>query len=205
MSLPDYQYEPLTSETSFRVLRLLPARARDDTATTIEVELLEANFDNPPEYEAVSYAWGVEGPTAAIVCNGKRLCVTPNVLSVLRVLRPSDSSRVLWIDSIAIDQSSIAEKNIQVPKMHLVYQQARRVLIWLGKGSFEVEAALDYILEVSKVGNICLRDSLDPEATFDLMQETSEPFQGEHKRLTLRSSWAVLIFRSKSETSPRIL
>jgi hypothetical protein len=175
MSLPDYQYEPLNSEASFRVLRLLPARPGDDETTTIEVELSEANFDSPPEYEAVSYAWGVEEATAAVVCNGRRLFVTPNVVSILRVLRPQESTRYLWIDSIAIDQSSITEKNIQVPKMRAVYQQATQVLVWLGEGSFEVDAAFEHILEVN--------EHTTQGIAFETTEKATELFHGKSKRL----------------------
>jgi hypothetical protein len=175
MSLPEYQYEPLTSEASFRILRLLPAQPWDGDIDIIRIEILEANLDNPPEYEAVSYAWGVEEATAAVVCNGKRLCVTPNVFSILRVLRPQETLRSLWLDSIAINQSSIAEKNIQVPKMRSVYQEATQVLVWLGEGSFEVDAAFEHILEVSK--------HLTQGTAFEITEKANEAFHGKYERL----------------------
>jgi hypothetical protein len=40
--------------------------------------------------------------------------------------------RILWIDSICIDQSSASERSLQVKLMSDVYQNAQDVLIWLG-------------------------------------------------------------------------
>ncbi len=37
-----------------------------------------------------------------------------------------------WIDAICIDQSSIAEKSMQVPLMSDIYTRAHTVFVWLG-------------------------------------------------------------------------
>jgi hypothetical protein len=152
MASTTYQYEPLTSESSFRILRLLTAHPGFAPADTIEIELWEADFARPPVFEAISYAWGQEEANAIITCNSLPLRVTPNVLSILTALlqRP-DSSRLLWIDSICINQTSVAERNMQVPRMRSIYSQAARVWVWLGEGSFELDIAFDFILEVNDI------------------------------------------------------
>jgi len=151
MSSTCYQYEPLTSESSFRVLRLLPAQRWIGQALPIEIELSEADLDSPPIFEAISYAWGQEEANAIVICDGRCLLVTPNVVSVLQALRLSDSSQVLWVDSICIDQSSVPERNMQVPRMRSIYRQATKVWVWLGEGWPEVNAAFDFLLEVAEV------------------------------------------------------
>ena len=40
---------------------------------------------------------------------------------------------LLWIDSICINQSDLAEKSSQVNLMRRIYRKAKRVIVWLGK------------------------------------------------------------------------
>jgi hypothetical protein len=175
MASTDYQYESLSSESSFRVLRLLPTEPGIDQNPAIEIELFEANFDSPPDFEAVSYAWGQEEANATVICNGKCLLVTPNVVSALKALRRSESSKVLWIDQIAIDQSSISERNMQVPKMRSIYRQATKVWVWLGVGSYEADIAFEYLLEVNEIMKAPFSESRN-----DLMERATELFYSEH-------------------------
>lgn len=46
---------------------------------------------------------------------------------------------LLWIDALCINQSDHREKNHQVGQMKSVYQNADRVLIWLGPGSKDTD------------------------------------------------------------------
>ncbi|KAK3364200.1 heterokaryon incompatibility, partial [Lasiosphaeria hispida] len=55
-----------------------------------------------------------------------------NLYTALLALRHRDKPRYLWVDAICINQSDIAEKNVHMPQMHLVYQRAARVVVWLG-------------------------------------------------------------------------
>ena len=47
-------------------------------------------------------------------------------------LRLRDELRILWIDSLCIDQANYHEKNKQVQLMRFIYSSAWRVLVWLG-------------------------------------------------------------------------
>ncbi|KAF2690803.1 hypothetical protein K458DRAFT_63191 [Lentithecium fluviatile CBS 122367] len=152
MTSATYHYTPLLSESSFRVFRLLTPQPGLVVPDIIEIELYEADLDTAtPEFEAISYAWGQEEADATIICNGLPFLVTPNVVSVLKALlhRP-ESLRVLWLDSICIDQSSIPERNIQVPRMRSIYRQATKVWVWLGEGSLEVNLAFEFLHEVTR-------------------------------------------------------
>lgn len=55
-----------------------------------------------------------------------------NLASALRALRYPDRKRLLWCDSICINQKDVAERSAQVQRMADVYQSARRVIVWLG-------------------------------------------------------------------------
>ena len=145
-----YHYEPLPSESSFRLLHLKrhPLPTQPDV---IEIELFNATFENPPKYEAVSYAWGQDNSDSTILCNGQLLRVSSGVVSILQALQRDDSTGILWIDSICIDQTSIPEKNIQVRRMGTIYHEAEKVWIWLGKGSYETDTALQYLVGVASL------------------------------------------------------
>ncbi|KAH6672196.1 heterokaryon incompatibility, partial [Halenospora varia] len=86
-------------------------------------------------YEALLYVWGSLAGNHNITCDGKLIIVTSNCFSALRHLRRRGKPRILWIDSICVDQSSASEKNHQLKLMDLVYSTARRVLMWLRNGS----------------------------------------------------------------------
>jgi hypothetical protein len=83
-------------------------------------------------FEALSYVWGsVEDPTN-INLNGHSYDITKNLEGVLRSLRYKNKARMLWIDALAINQSSIDERNKQVRIMPKIYSAARQTVIWLG-------------------------------------------------------------------------
>lgn len=85
------------------------------------------------QYEALSYVWGDATITRPILLNGNKLEVTTNLQAALWGIECEDKERLLWIDSICIDQRSIPERNMEVKRMHLNYQRAAQVIVWLGR------------------------------------------------------------------------
>ncbi|KAF2119337.1 heterokaryon incompatibility protein-domain-containing protein [Lophiotrema nucula] len=149
MASTSFRYEPLASDDCFRLLRLKDTQPGHDLYE-VEIELFDARFHEAPDYEAISYAWGDESANIVISCNGRPLVITPVVASILQALRHQDSIKTLWIDAICIDQSSIAEKNVQVPRMDTIYRDAQKVWIWLGRGSYEAYIAFDFLSQMPK-------------------------------------------------------
>ena len=135
-----FQHERLSSQRNIRLIRLLGSA---DFDSPIKVEVSETGLDLPaskwPAYEALSYVWGSKSGTEEISCNGQMLFVTPNCQSALRYLRITGQSRVLWVDSICIDQNdtaeAVVERNAQVAAMGEIYSKATRTLCWLGGGT----------------------------------------------------------------------
>jgi hypothetical protein len=117
----------------------------------IEIHLFEADFRSPPAFEAVSYAWGEDQAFSTILCNGQYLSVSSNVEAILQRLRQQASVGTFWIDSICINQASISERNIQVPRMRSIYSEARLVWIWLGEGTDEIKIAFRFLLEITDI------------------------------------------------------
>jgi len=71
--------------------------------------------------------------------------VTENLYTALQVLRESNGTDLFWIDAICINQSDPEERSAQVQNMKKIYEQASRVVIWLGAGSAETSVAMSFI------------------------------------------------------------
>ena len=124
-----YNYKSLLHCRYIRVIHLKPALR---TTAALAIDLVEATIDSTLKFEALSYAWEGQDLNQAIQCGGKKLLVSATCMAALRRLRRKTETRILWIDQICIDQSSVAEKNHQVALMGEIYSRAMRVVIWLG-------------------------------------------------------------------------
>ncbi|KAK8030092.1 hypothetical protein PG993_011383 [Apiospora rasikravindrae] len=137
-----YRHQPLESPDSIRLLDLLPALKWD---APVKCRIRQMTFETARDkYEALSYVWGALEGNHSIDCNGGELLVTPNCHDAIIHLRRRVRVRTLWIDSICIDQrktpDSTQERNHQIKNMGLLYQNASRVLVWLGPNSTGLKA-----------------------------------------------------------------
>lgn len=132
-------YKPLdtSNANSFRILKLQPG----DKDASIVCNLIHSRLDvrprrrrrrKQPAYEAISYVWGSSDRTIPIDCDGKRLFITENLKDALVRVRLPDRPRMVWADSVCIDQDNPDEKGHQVQFMGKIYSSASRVLICLG-------------------------------------------------------------------------
>lgn len=85
------------------------------------------------KYEALSYTWGDPNDRTQIYLDDQPFSVTVNLKSALRCLRLPDKDRVLWTDSICINQKNVSEVNIQVQRMWAIYKYSSRVVVFLGR------------------------------------------------------------------------
>ncbi|KAI1774487.1 heterokaryon incompatibility protein-domain-containing protein [Hypoxylon cercidicola] len=114
--------------SEIRLLKLLPGSERDP----ICCELLYVDLAGHPEYDALSYCWGSPHLTTEVQCDGLPLSITPNLEDALRAFRYEQSSRLLWVDAICINQEDLKEKEHQVPLMGKIFREASNVVVWLG-------------------------------------------------------------------------
>lgn len=166
----EYIYQPLTKQSEdIRLLLLLPGHPQD----VIKVELkpttcpfsgFPGQNSGPetepgvtvPEYEALSYVWGVRTGEQRILVreqaasSSRFINVTENLHSALRYLRSQNEGRILWVDAICINQSDLAERGNQVLLMRSIYFNASRVLAWLGVDSDDSDTALDMVAELGR-------------------------------------------------------
>lgn len=137
-----YKHRSLQNTRATRLLILKPAVI---STKPLRCELLEISLDTAPAYEAVSYAWESQRPSSSILCNGHHLAITANCEAALRRFRKARVARILWVDSVCIDQAAIQERNHQVRIMDEIYAKASSVLIWLGPGNRHTDAVFDVL------------------------------------------------------------
>jgi Heterokaryon incompatibility protein (HET) len=139
-----YEYTTLEAETSAtRLLVLMPG----EPDSPIHVRILPISLnDETPSYEALSYAWGDHISVDFIFLDEQKRCVIrKNLHAGLVRLRYMDRPRYLWIDAISINQADDLEKGSQVQLMPRIYQQASRVIIWLGESADDSGLVMDYV------------------------------------------------------------
>jgi ankyrin repeat protein len=141
--MASYIYDPIDlTQPSIRLARLLGGEGDD-----IQCEIFQAWLNRPEDlipYEALSYTWGSTEMTDHVnIINGSKLPVTQNLYLALQYLRFKDGDRILWIDSLCIDQANDAEKGHQVQQMGNIYHRAECVVIWLGPATYETNVLMD--------------------------------------------------------------
>ncbi|KAF7541914.1 hypothetical protein G7054_g193 [Neopestalotiopsis clavispora] len=125
-----FGYDQVLGADRIRLLELRPGKRGDP----LIVRLL------PPiqlgacagRYEALSYVWGPSERSTCIQVNERHMEIRRNLCCALTNLRDAKQPRVLWVDALCIDQSSIVERNAQVSIMHQIYSQASRTVCFFG-------------------------------------------------------------------------
>lgn len=143
-----YRQTPLVDPgRMIRILALHPAKSHAValSGALMQFSLYSTN-DSPNQvscdYEALSYVWGAPSASHTIQISSSALPVTANCDAALRSLRRQSEDRLLWVDSICIDQTpeGTSERNQQVAIMGEIYNTARDVCIWLGQGDSKTDA-----------------------------------------------------------------
>lgn len=129
--IPTFQHEPIWLGYPIRLLILEASR---DSDSVIQCSLFSTFLnESTGKYEALSYVWGSTRTNDIIFCNCKPLYVNRNCYLALKYLRKKRRRRYLWIDNICIDQSCWTERGCQVELMESIYENARKLIIWLGE------------------------------------------------------------------------
>jgi hypothetical protein len=166
-----YKYDPL-SEGHFRVLEITSIEP------TVTIQLAEYPNDKAPDYHAVSYAWGSQPNTEVISCDNAAFCVTPHLYEGLQCIYKAYGPTKLWADAICIDQTSNAEKAVQVARMHNIYHKAASVYIWLGKAEDDSDLVMDAMQNLEIAENPKDRDDVFLQKMLHMKSEATKLFDG---------------------------
>jgi Heterokaryon incompatibility protein (HET) len=150
-----YQYTSLSTSHSIRLMELHSSQLGDVT-----INLVAAEIDSAPPYEAISYVWGDPNIKVSITCEGRSIKVTPNLKDALIHMRPESGTRTLWADAACINQDDLEERSQQVRIMSTIYAKATRTLVWLGSDSHEYQEVFPLM---EKIGSLyCEENSITP-------------------------------------------
>ena len=142
-----YSYSSLdTGKESIRLLRLHPS---EDEEADIQCEIFHYTLESSKGahlYEALSYVWGDQRYTKPVfIGENQQIEVTLNLHAALKCLRNHALPRVLWVDAVCINQADEKEKQQQIQHMAKIYNEATRVIVWLGEMANGSNEAIQYI------------------------------------------------------------
>jgi hypothetical protein len=144
--MPRFQYSPVLP-LEIRLLELQAGVTGDHLVGTLVHRVLSVENDQIPSFEALSYCWGDQLHPEPITLTNEQpaneeqsaqeseigfVNIGPNLASALRSLRHSSEKRIVWCNSICINQQDLAERSFQVRRMADIFRHARSVVVWLG-------------------------------------------------------------------------
>lgn len=169
-----YQYHPLTMENSIRIVRLYPGSPGD----ILSFELEEFPLVRTTSFEALSYEWQEKVGIIPVLCDDKKILVTPNCKAAMEKLRLRTKSRYIWIDAICINQADDQERNQQVAIMADIFRAADKVIMWLGEETDFMSAAFEALPLVAKAQRRLLQEAGE-------LNDNGEPWEGDEDPRTL--------------------
>jgi hypothetical protein len=133
-----------------RLIRLDPPESRLRRAFSrrsskndpISCTLFKVSLDDKPHFDALSYTWGELTDTRSILLNGHEFKVTANLHNALRRLQRENEARVLWVDSVCVDQKNVKERNQQIQLMARIFSEAHTVRMWVGEKTSDSKLAI---------------------------------------------------------------
>ncbi|KAI1130834.1 heterokaryon incompatibility protein-domain-containing protein [Nemania abortiva] len=137
MEKAEFQYQPLRNNETIRILTLDPGKRGDILTGTLKT----IPIDSLGSYEAVSYVWADPGPPNIayhiLIRDGHEnenlLALRGgSIFAALHQLRLPNRSRRIWADQCCINQDDPVERSQQLQFMNRIYQDATRILVWLG-------------------------------------------------------------------------
>lgn len=157
-STTTFEYSPLQSPNE--QIRLVHFRFANGKDGILECFLYTYDLRPAPPYVALSYAWGLETDASHEIRlqsyrsdpsyeqgwqqdNGS-FWVKQNLYDFLCMAanHPLNQPGVLfWIDQISINQADLVEKSHALPMMPEIYENAYRVISWLGNDADFVDSA----------------------------------------------------------------
>jgi hypothetical protein len=110
--------QPLKSPDHIRLLKIyppgwpdrLPERLAHEDDSRIQCEVFQVSLDSMttpkrPHFATLSYVWGNSDVTREIYCAKQSVSVTSNLYEALVHVRNLRTPRLLWVDSLCINQA----------------------------------------------------------------------------------------------------
>jgi hypothetical protein len=133
------------SQKEIRLLEIKPGKGDE----RIRCSLFCTQLSPVPDYVALSYTWESTLPLVDVEINNVRMTIRRNLCEAFLRLRSNAVVIRVWADAICIDQSSIPERNSQVPLMKDIYLSASQVCVWLGEGTDATDLAIEALQAIA--------------------------------------------------------
>jgi hypothetical protein len=132
-----FQYQPVDAN-NIRLLKPVRKSSND-----LSFEVVHVSLTSDPHYAALSYTWGSPGTVGQISLNGHYFPVRKNLWDALQQIQASKwADKYLWVDAICInqdtDRDALRERSEQITLMKQIFEQADKVLVWLGNPENEI-------------------------------------------------------------------
>lgn len=166
-----FGYRPLHRPRSeIRLVKLLPKDENEKLKYIPVCYILHASLHDKPKFVALSYVWGAATEERMILVDDSQFRVTKNLYDTMMVLRLPKEYVIIWIDFLCINQSENKEKSWQVRLMAYIYQQASKVVAWLGPAKSDSDLVMDYLNSFGAKAEACGIDN-GPELAQKLWQK----------------------------------
>jgi hypothetical protein len=154
-----YNSESPLGVTKIRLMRIPPDQRFSRPLMTLKVELETFDLAELPPYLALSYTWGPAEPGGKesfdpwemrpIAISSSRFDIYPNLFHALSQLERSKVVGWIWADAVCINQEDVAERNAQVSIMDIIYKNASKTVMWLGKERAATSKAAQLLASVA--------------------------------------------------------
>ena len=151
---------PNSNSRRIRVVQILPGAL----AHEMKVNISPVDWDTGT-YDVLSYTWGSHLILRRVITvNDRPFLVTDSLFRALRQLRHTKETRSVWIDALCINQYDNHEKERQVAMMRHIFNNAKRVHIWLGEAPIQLASTFDFVrrlaaAEPNQIDTICAQVS----------------------------------------------
>jgi hypothetical protein len=125
-----HPYLPL--DVSRNEIRLAILKPSCSIKVKVSCTLVHCSLDSEAPFEALSYTWGDASSKRLVLLNGRKFLLTENLDTTLYHLKYIQNKKIIWINTLCINQDDILERNQQVTKMQNMYRKAIKVIVWLG-------------------------------------------------------------------------
>ncbi|ETS78454.1 hypothetical protein PFICI_10516 [Pestalotiopsis fici W106-1] len=141
-----YEYRP------FAPVRLLHVFRHSDDSIRGTLQNFSLDSLDCPQFTSISYVWGPQVYSHAILVDGHYFPVLDSVYSILEALCDSSAFQDeywVWIDSICINLRDPQERASQVLLMKQIYSRSKHTIAWLGEKSAELEEGIAFMAHLA--------------------------------------------------------
>jgi hypothetical protein len=170
------------------MVELLP----DTRDEPLRVSLQHSTLFDMSMCSAVSYEWDSNVRQHEISCGGRISEVTANLALLLSKVRSPESSQLLWVDAICINQDDVDERSQQVSIMGDIYKNAEVVLMWIGDEVPHTKDAFSMICRLAKECSVLeLKRGMGPFG-YDEYEPSDQSAKQRLEEILIEPSWPAV-------------